>query len=84
MKHAGIFAVIDTGAWLANWFIAIASYASRQERPWRRRYEGPVEDLPNIYIPNELTGDEIVRALKLTGKKQMVVEENEVTFVNKI
>merc|ERR1711962_138600 len=74
---------IDTGAWLANWLAAVGSYASRQELPWRRRYEGPVEDLPNIYIPNELTGNEIVRALKLTGKKQMVVEENEyLDFLN--
>ena len=79
MKHVQIFAVLDTGVWLANWFLAIASYAGRQERPWYRNYRAPSDDLPNIYIPNELTGNEIVRALKITGKEQMVVEENEVT-----
>jgi len=75
--------VLDTGVWLANWFLAIAFYAGRQERPWYRDYRAPSDDLPNIYIPNELTGNEIVRALKITGKEQMVVEENEyLDFLN--
>jgi len=74
--------VLDTGAWLANWLMAIGLYAGRQERPWRRRGE-PLDGLPNIYIPNELTGNQIVRALKLTGKEQMVIEENELLdFLN--
>jgi len=69
--------VLDTGAWLAYWLAAVGSYAGRQEQPWMRRYRQPLDDLPDIYIPNELTGNQIVKALKLTGKKQMVIEENE-------
>jgi len=75
--------VLDTGAWLANWLMAIGLYAGRQERPWSRDSKEPLDDLPNIYIPNELTGNQIVRALKLTGKEQMVIEENEyLNFLN--
>ena len=70
--------VLDTAAWVLNWLASVGSYAGRQERPWRRPRDEPLDDLPKIYIPNELTGNEIVRALKLTGKEQMVVEENEV------
>ena len=73
-----LFTVLDTGAWLANWLMAIGLYAGRQERPWSRDSKEPLDDLPNIYIPNELTGNQIARALKLTGKEQMVIEENEV------
>ena len=35
-----------------------------------------VDDLPKIFIPNELTGNEIVRAIKTTGKQQMLTENN--------
>ena len=64
---------------MANWIISIGSYAGRQVRPYNRpNNEEPLVDLPKIYIPNELTGNEIVRALKLTGKEQMIVENNEV------
>jgi len=69
--------ILDTMAWAANWVFEIGMYAGRQERPWRRRDEGELDDLPKIYIPNELTGNEIVRALKKTGKEQAVIEENE-------
>ena len=54
-------------------------YAGRQEMPWSRPGCNTLPDLPKIYIPNTLTGDEIVRALKLTGKEQMVAEKNEVS-----
>jgi len=75
--------VLDTAAWVLNWLASVGSYAGRQERPWRRPRDEPLDDLPKIYIPNELTGNEIVRALKLTGKEQMVVEENEfLNFLN--
>ena len=70
--------VLDTLAWAANWITSVGLYAGRQERPWRRDDSEAHEDLPSIYIPNELTGSEIVRALKLTGTEQMLAEKNEV------
>ena len=72
--------VLDTLAWAANWITSVGLYAGRQEGPLGRADSKPYEDLPNIYIPNELTANEIVRALMLTGKKQMVEENKEVTF----
>merc|ERR1712012_1173274 len=71
--------VFDTIAWAAIWVNAIGLYAGRQEAPWRRGPPGVgvPDDLPNIYIPNELTANEIVRAMKITGKNQMVIEENQ-------
>lgn len=70
--------VLDLGAWLGTWFMAIGAYAGRQERP----HHGPdsfgtKDDLPNVYIPNELTGNAIERAFKLGGQQQAVTEVNE-------
>ena len=70
--------VFDTAAWVANWIVSVGSYAGRQQRPWRRSPDETLENMPNIYIPQQLTANEIVRALKLTGKPQMLVEKNEV------
>ena len=71
--------VFDTAAWVANWIVGVGSYAGRQQRPFRRSPEGEtLENMPSIYIPQQLTANEIVRALKLTGKQQMLVEKNEV------
>jgi len=69
--------VLDTVAWAANWIASVGLYAARQDRPYNRPSDDILEDLPKIYIPNELTGNEIVRALKLTGKDQMLTENNE-------
>jgi len=69
--------VLDLGAWLSTWFLAIGAYSGRQERPGRRDSFGTKEDLPNVYIPNELTGNEIERAFRLSGQKQAVTEVNE-------
>ena len=75
--------VFDTAAWVANWIVSVGSYAGRQQRPFSRG--GPpegetLENMPSIYIPQQLTANEIVRALKLTGKQQMLVEKNEVSL----
>ena len=51
--------VLDTLAWAANWITSVGLYAGRQERPWGRDDSAAHEDLPNIYIPNELAGSEI-------------------------
>ena len=74
--------MFDTIAWAAIWVNAIGLYAGRQEAPWRRGPPGVgvPDDLPKIYIPNELTANEIVRAMKITGKDQMVIEENQVNL----
>ena len=74
-----IWQVFDTAAWVANWIVSVGSYAGRQGgSPWRRSPDETLENMPNIYIPQQLTANEIVRALKLTGKQQMLVEKNEV------
>ena len=74
------FSVFDTAAWVANWIVSVGSYAGRQQRPWRRHPSETLENMPKIYIPQQLTANEIVRALKLTGKQQMLVEKNEVSL----
>ena len=63
--------------------MAVGAYSGRQERPFRgpqevRPFGSINDDLPDIYIPNELTGNEITEAFRLGGQKQAVVEVNEV------
>ena len=70
-------------AWVGTWFMAVGAYSGRQERPFRgpqevRPFGSINDDLPDIYIPNELTGNEITEAFRLGGQKQAVVEVNEV------
>ena len=62
-------------AWASNWIMALGLYAGRQPRRGYGRFD-LVDDLPKIFIPNELTGNEIVRAIKTTGKQQMLTENN--------
>ena len=62
-------------AWASNWIMALGLYAGRQPRREYGRFD-LVDDLPKIFIPNELTGNEIVRAIKTTGKQQMLTENN--------
>lgn len=70
--------VLDLGAWVGTWMVALGAYSGRQERPYRRsRDQGPLDDLPDVYIPNELTANEIEKAFSLAGKKQAVIEANE-------
>merc|ERR1719232_720391 len=68
--------VLDLTAWYTTWMVALGAYAGRQERPWRRRGE-TLDDLPDVYIPNELTGNEIERSFSLAGKNQAIIEVNE-------
>ena len=58
--------------------VALGAYAGRQERPYRRQDNTPQNDLPDVYIPNELNANEIGKAFSLAGKKQAVIEANEV------
>jgi len=79
--------VLDLAAWLGTWFLSIGAYAGRQERPYGRPDDfGTKDDLPDVYIPNELTGNELERAFRLGGQKQAVTEINELleylNFVN--
>jgi len=74
-KEEGTMDVLDTMAWASNWFMALGLYAGRQPRRGYGRFD-LVDDLPKIFIPNELTGNEIVRAIKTTGKQQMLTENN--------
>jgi|ERR1712038_1372089 len=70
--------VLDLGAWVGTWLVALGAYSGRQERPYRRsRDQGPLDDLPDVYIPNELTANEIEKSFSLAGKKQAVIEANE-------
>ena len=59
--------------------VALGAYAGRQERPYRRQDDTPLDDLPDVYIPNELSANEIEKAFSLAGKKQAVIEANEVS-----
>ena len=72
------FPVLDLGAWVGTWMVALGAYAGRQERPYRRQDDTPKDDLPDVYIPNELSANEIEKAFSLAGKKQAVIEANEV------
>lgn len=69
--------VLDLGAWVGTWMVALGAYAGRQERPYRRQDDSPKDDLPDVYIPNELSANEIEKAFSLAGKKQAVIEANE-------
>jgi len=72
--------VLDTAAWIGGWILAVGSYAGRQNRrPSYNGYIGYAEDLPKIYIPNQLTAGELNRALRLTTEKQAVTEVNEMS-----
>merc|ERR1711974_11042 len=62
-KIEGTMDVLDTFAWASNWFMALGLYAGRQPRRGYGRFDLS-DDLPKIFIPNELTGNEIVRAIK--------------------
>ena len=74
------FPVLDLYAWATTWYFALGAYAGRQERPYRRQDKTPLDDLPDVYIPNELTGNELEKAFSLAGKNQAVTEANEVHF----
>jgi len=79
--------VLDLAARVGTWFLAMGAYSGRQERPYGRPDEfGTNDDLPDVYIPNELTGSEIEKAFRLSGHKQAVIEINELldylSFVN--
>ena len=76
------FSVLDLGAWVGTWMVALGAYAGRQERPHRRQDDSPKDDLPDVYIPNELSANEIEKAFSLAGKKQAVIEANEVSYEN--
>ena len=76
--------VLDLGAWVGTWMVALGAYAGRQERPYRRQDDTPKDDLPDVYIPNELSANEIEKAFSLAGKKQAVIEANEVSCMRKM
>merc|ERR1712226_1340171 len=52
------------------------AYSGRQERPYRREFD-ELEDMPEVFIPSELTGNQIERAFRMAGTKQAVPEINE-------
>ena len=65
---------------------ALGFYSGRQEPPWTRMgpvYQESLADLPNVYIPNALTGGEIERSLRATVESQSVVEINHVRGIKK-
>ena len=80
LKSSNQIAVIDTTAWFAYGLIALSLYVFRQ--PSNVLDQGPFshswENLPKIFIPNNLTGPEIWRALRTTSKAQMLVENTKV------
>jgi len=68
--------VLDLAAWVTTWVMAMGAYSGRQERPYRREFE-ELEDMPEVFIPSELTGNQIERAFRMAGTKQAVPEINE-------
>ena len=72
------FPVLDLAAWVTTWVMAMGAYSGRQERPYRREFE-ELEDMPEVFIPSELTGNQIERAFRMAGTKQAVPEINEVS-----
>ena len=73
-------AVIDGTAWFAYALMALSLYVFRQpsyvldQGPFSHRWE----NLPKIFIPNNLTGPEIGRALRTSSKAQILAENNKV------
>ena len=80
IKLSNLIAVIDATAWFAYGLMALSFYVFRQ--PQNVLDQGPLsstwENLPKIFLPNSLTGPEIVRALSTSSKAQMLVENNKV------
>ena len=80
IKLSNPFSVIDGTAWFAYALMALSLYVFRQpsyvldQGPFSHRWE----NLPKIFIPNNLTGPEIGRALRTSSKAQILAENNKV------
>ena len=80
IKLINQIAVIDGTAWFAYALMALSLYVFRQpsyvldQGPFSHRWE----NLPKIFIPNNLTGPEIGRALRTSSKAQILAENNKV------
>ena len=80
IKLSNQIAVIDGTAWFAYGLMALSLNVFRQ--PSNVLDQGPSshrwENLPKIFIPNNLTAPEIGRALRTSSKAQILAETNKV------